>query len=188
MAALVIVGQTEITIELSGWNALPSLRRIVHIPLAAIRFVKTEQRPEDESLSRLASVDGPSYRVGHQGGAAFLSRLPSRRLDRDARARPRALSPSSTTTRSCSASIHRRSSQRSPGRVARLLLRVVERIVRVLERRRPIGVRARRPLLAVRHNRAPPPPSRAGRGQAGARLDRVRAEVRPALRAEARPP
>ena len=59
MAAQVIVGQDEITIELSGWNALPSLRRIIRIPLAAIRSIRTDQLPESESLSAIASVAGP---------------------------------------------------------------------------------------------------------------------------------
>ncbi len=79
MAALVIVGQDEITIELSGWNALPSLRRIIHIPLAAIRSIRTDRLPE--SLSAIASVAGPltGVRTGtvmHDGRRVFLAYRP----------------------------------------------------------------------------------------------------------------
>ena len=58
MAASVIVGPDEITIQLSGWNALPSLRRIVRIPLAAVRSVRTE---------RFAAEDGGPVRTGVSG-------------------------------------------------------------------------------------------------------------------------
>ncbi len=81
MAAQVIVGQDEITIELSGWNALPSLRRIIRIPLAAIRSIRTDQLPESESLSAIASVAGPltGVRTGsvvHDGRRVFLAYRP----------------------------------------------------------------------------------------------------------------
>ena len=55
MAASVTVGAEEITIELSGWNALPSFRRIVRIPLAAVRSIRTE---------RFAAEDGGTVRTG----------------------------------------------------------------------------------------------------------------------------
>jgi len=59
MAASVIVGRYAITIHLSGWNALPSLRRVVRIPLAAIRSVRTERFVDDE--------DGGPGRTGVSG-------------------------------------------------------------------------------------------------------------------------
>jgi hypothetical protein len=53
MAASVTVGRNEITIQLSGWNALPALRRIVRIPVAAVRSVRTETfAPEDGGTVR----------------------------------------------------------------------------------------------------------------------------------------
>jgi hypothetical protein len=58
MAAFVTVGRDEITIQLSGWNALPSLRRIVRIPLAAVRSVRAE---------RFAAEDGGPARTGISG-------------------------------------------------------------------------------------------------------------------------
>jgi hypothetical protein len=81
MAALVVVGPEEITIELSGWNALPSLRRILHVPLAAIRSIKTERLPDSEALSALASVSGSltGVRTGsvvHDGRRFFLAYRP----------------------------------------------------------------------------------------------------------------
>ena len=81
MAALVIVGSDEITIEFSGWNALPSLRRTIHIPLAAIRSIRTERLPESESLSALASFTGPltGVRTGsvvHNGRRLLLAYRP----------------------------------------------------------------------------------------------------------------
>ena len=81
MAASVIVGPEEITIELSGWNALPSLRRIVRIPLAAIRSIRTERLPEDGTFSALASIAGPltGVRTGsvvHDGRRFFLAYRP----------------------------------------------------------------------------------------------------------------
>ena len=81
MAAVVVVGPEEITIELSGWNALPALRRILHIPLAAIRSIKTERLPASEGLSALASVAGSltGVRTGsviHDGRRFFLAYRP----------------------------------------------------------------------------------------------------------------
>jgi hypothetical protein len=81
MAALVIVGPDEITIELSGWNALPSLRRIIRIPLAAIRSIRTDRLPASENLSAIASVAGPltGVRTGsvvHNGLRVFLAYRP----------------------------------------------------------------------------------------------------------------
>ena len=81
MAALVIVGPDEITIELSGWNALPSLRRMIHIPLAAIRSIRTDRLPANESWSAIASVAGPltGVRTGsvvHNGRRVFLAYRP----------------------------------------------------------------------------------------------------------------
>jgi hypothetical protein len=81
MAASVVVGHEEITIELSGWNALPSLRRIIHVPLAAIRSIKTERLPEGEGLAALASVAGTltGVRTGtviHEGRRFFLAYRP----------------------------------------------------------------------------------------------------------------
>src|SRR5262249_61560317 len=58
MAASVTVGTDEITIQLSGWNALPALRRIVRIPVAAVRSVRTE---------RFAAEDGGPARTGVSG-------------------------------------------------------------------------------------------------------------------------
>jgi len=58
MAASVIVGRDAITIQLSGWNSLPSLRRVVRIPLAAIRSVRTE-RFVDEGASARTGVSVP---------------------------------------------------------------------------------------------------------------------------------
>jgi len=81
MAASVIVGPEEITIELSGWNALPALRRIVRIPLAAIRSIRTERFPEGQELPELAGVAGPltGVRTGsviHDGKRLFLAYRP----------------------------------------------------------------------------------------------------------------
>ena len=81
MAAQVIVGREEITIELSGWNALPSLRRIIRIPLAAIRSIRTDRLPESQSLSAIASVAGPltGVRTGSvidNGRRVFLAYRP----------------------------------------------------------------------------------------------------------------
>ena len=81
MATTVIVGPDEITIELSGWNALPSLRRSIRIPLAAIRAIRTDRVPESESLSAIASVAGPltGVRTGslvHDGRRVFLAYRP----------------------------------------------------------------------------------------------------------------
>ncbi len=59
MAASVTIGTDELTIELSGWNALPSLRRVVRIPLAAIRSVRTERfTPAGRSPAR-TGLSGP---------------------------------------------------------------------------------------------------------------------------------
>jgi hypothetical protein len=81
MAASVIVGPEEITIELSGWNALPALRRIVRIPLAAVRSIRTERFPEGQELPELAGVAGPltGVRTGsvvHDGKRLFLAYRP----------------------------------------------------------------------------------------------------------------
>jgi hypothetical protein len=59
MAASVTVGRDEITIQLSGWNALPSLRRIVRIPLAAVRSVRTERFAADDGGPARTGVSGP---------------------------------------------------------------------------------------------------------------------------------
>ena len=59
MAASVIVGRDAITIQLSGWNALPSLRRIVRIPLAAIRSVRTGRFSDDDGGPARTGVSGP---------------------------------------------------------------------------------------------------------------------------------
>lgn len=81
MAALVIVGQDEVTIELTGWNALPSLRRNIRIPLAAIHSIRTDQLAEDEGMSAIASVAGPltGVRTGsvvRDGRRVFLAYRP----------------------------------------------------------------------------------------------------------------
>jgi hypothetical protein len=59
MAASVIVGKDAITIQLSGWNSLPSLRRVVRIPLAAIRSVRTERFVDDGGGPARTGVSGP---------------------------------------------------------------------------------------------------------------------------------
>ena len=59
MAASVTVGKDEITIQLSGWNALPSLRRIVRIPLAAVRSIRTERFVADNAQAGRTGVSGP---------------------------------------------------------------------------------------------------------------------------------
>ena len=56
MAASVTVGRNEITILLSGWNALPALKRIVRIPVSAVRSVRTDTFPPDD--------DGGAVRTG----------------------------------------------------------------------------------------------------------------------------
>jgi len=81
MAASVIVGPEEITIELSGWNALPAFRRAVRIPLAAIRSIRTERFPDGDELPGLAGVAGPltGVRTGsvvHDGRRLFLAYRP----------------------------------------------------------------------------------------------------------------
>jgi hypothetical protein len=59
VAASVIVGRDAITIHLSGWNSLPSLRRIVRIPLAAISSVRTERFVDDGRGPARTGVSGP---------------------------------------------------------------------------------------------------------------------------------
>ena len=59
MAASVTVGRDEITIELSGWNALPSLRRIIRIPLAAVRSIRTEGFAAEDGVQVRTGVSGP---------------------------------------------------------------------------------------------------------------------------------
>ena len=59
MAASVTVGTDEITIQLSGWNALPSLRRIIRIPLAAVRSIRTEGFEADDGGQVRTGVSGP---------------------------------------------------------------------------------------------------------------------------------
>jgi hypothetical protein len=75
MAASVTVGTEEITIQLSGWNALPSLRRIVRIPLAAVRSIRTERFTADDGPVR-TGVSGPltGVRSGSvvRGGRRYL--------------------------------------------------------------------------------------------------------------------
>ncbi len=81
MAASVTIARDEIRIELSGWNALPALRRIVRIPLAAIRSVRTEPFAVDESASSRTGVAGPltgvrSGSLVHDGRRYFLAYRP----------------------------------------------------------------------------------------------------------------
>ena len=59
MAASVTVGRDEITIQLSGWNALPSLRRIIRIPLGAVRSIRTEGFAADDGGLVRTGVSGP---------------------------------------------------------------------------------------------------------------------------------
>ncbi len=59
MAASITVGKDEITIQLSGWNALPALRRIVRIPIAAVRSVRTERFAADSGGAARTGVSGP---------------------------------------------------------------------------------------------------------------------------------
>jgi hypothetical protein len=59
MAASVTVGRDEITIQLSGWNAFPSLRRIVRIPLAAVRSVRAERFPAEDGGPVRTGISGP---------------------------------------------------------------------------------------------------------------------------------
>ena len=59
MAAVVTVGRDEITIQLSGWNALPSLRRSIRIPLAAVRSVRTDRYVAGEVEPERTGVSGP---------------------------------------------------------------------------------------------------------------------------------
>ena len=68
-----MVGKDEITIQLSGWNALPSLRRIVRIPLAAVRSIRTE---------RFAADDGGPVRTGSRARSPAYARA---RYARDGR-------------------------------------------------------------------------------------------------------
>jgi hypothetical protein len=71
VAASVTVGTDEITIQLSGWNALPSLRRIVRIPLAAVRSIRTDR----------FAVDGD--RTARTGVSATLTGVRSGSFARD---------------------------------------------------------------------------------------------------------
>jgi hypothetical protein len=60
MAASVTVGKDEITIQLSGWNALPALRRIVRIPVAAVRSVRSDRfAAEEDGGPARTGVSGP---------------------------------------------------------------------------------------------------------------------------------
>jgi hypothetical protein len=59
MAASVTVGREEITIQLSGWNSLPSLRRIVRIPLAAVRSVRAERFSTEDAGPARTGISGP---------------------------------------------------------------------------------------------------------------------------------
>jgi hypothetical protein len=72
MAAWVTVGADEIRIELTGWNALPSLRRTVRIPVGAVRSIRTERFPVE--------VEG-----AHTGVSATLTGVRSGSLARDGR-------------------------------------------------------------------------------------------------------
>jgi hypothetical protein len=59
MAASITVGRNEITIQLSGWNALPALRRIVRIPVSAVRSVRTETFAPDDGVAVRTGISGP---------------------------------------------------------------------------------------------------------------------------------
>jgi len=84
MAASVTVGEDEITIQLSGWNALPALRRIVRIPVAAVRSVRTEPfAPEEDGGPARTGVSAPltGVRSGsyvHDGRRYLLAYQPGR--------------------------------------------------------------------------------------------------------------
>jgi hypothetical protein len=91
MAASVTVGRNEITIQLSGWNALPAFRRIVRIPVAAVRSVRTETfAPEDGGTVRtgisapLTGVRSGSYvRNGRRYLLAYQPGRPTVTLELD---------------------------------------------------------------------------------------------------------
>ena len=54
-----MVGKDEITIHLTGWNSLPSLRRVVRIPLAAVHSIRTERFAADDGGPVQTGVSGP---------------------------------------------------------------------------------------------------------------------------------
>src|SRR5262249_2420399 len=83
MAASVTVGTDEITIQLSGWNALPALRRIVRIPVAAVRSVRTEKFGTEDGGPARTGVSGPLTGVrsgssGRDGRRSLLAYQPGR--------------------------------------------------------------------------------------------------------------
>ena len=94
MAASVTVGRDEITIQLSGWNALPSLRRIVRIPLAAVRSIRTDRFAVEEDGTARTGVstsltgvrsgsfahDGQRYLLAYRPGGPTVTL----ELDREA--------------------------------------------------------------------------------------------------------
>jgi hypothetical protein len=89
MAAVVTVGPEEITIRLSGLDALPSFRRSVHIPLAAVRTIRSEGTA-DAGPGRFGALAGiRSGIVKRNGRKVLVACLPDRptvtlELDRDA--------------------------------------------------------------------------------------------------------
>lgn len=92
MAANVTVGTEEITVTLSGLTALQTFRRSVHIPLAAIKTIRSEgaagtgdqQQGNFEALTGIRSGivkrDGRKVLLAHQSDRPTLTL----ELDRDA--------------------------------------------------------------------------------------------------------
>ena len=89
MGAIVTVGPEEITIRLSGLNALPTFRRSVHIPLAAIRTIWSEGAVDTQPGSFGALTGIRSGIVRRNGRKVLVACRPDRpavtlELDRDA--------------------------------------------------------------------------------------------------------
>jgi hypothetical protein len=81
MTAQVTVGPEEVRIEISDSDALPSQRRVVRIPLAAIRSIGTDARSAGRGLSALTrtAVALTGVRTGsivHEGRRYLLAYRP----------------------------------------------------------------------------------------------------------------
>ena len=89
MATIVTVGPKEITIKLSGLNALPTFRRSVHIPLAAVRTVRSEGATDENPRGFGALTGIRSGIVKRNGRKVLVACRPDRptvtlELDRNA--------------------------------------------------------------------------------------------------------
>jgi hypothetical protein len=71
MGAIVTVGPEEITIRLSGLNVLPTFRRSVHIPLAAVRTIRSEGAA-DANPGKFGALTGVHSGIVRRNGRKVL--------------------------------------------------------------------------------------------------------------------